>query len=77
MSFDYPWSMTMLDLIGRGLSKQEVFDLTVRQVMFLSKVNKRLKDFETLQEIQTMAAGGGRQMDEMAFTSLTNRLRYG
>ncbi len=67
----------MLDLVSRGFSKQEVFDLTVRQVIFLTKVNKRLKDLEMLQDIQTLAAGGGRQMDEMAFTKLTNKLRYG
>jgi hypothetical protein len=63
--------------VSRGFSKHEVFDLTVRQVLFLTTVNKRLRDFETLQQIQTLAAGNGRQMDEMAFTSMTNKLRYG
>lgn len=51
--------------------------MPIVQVMFLSKVNNRLKDIETLQQIQTTVASNGRQMEEMGYTSFTNRLRYG
>ena len=51
--------------------------MPIVQVMFLSKVNNRLKDIETLQSIQTSIASNGRQMEDMGFTGFTNRLRYG
>lgn len=63
--------------MSRGFSKQEVYDMPIVQVMFLSKVNNRLKDIETLQSIQTSIASNGRQMEDMGFTGFTNRLRYG
>lgn len=51
--------------------------MPIRQVMFLSKMNNRLKEIETLHAIQTFIAAQGRQMDDMAFSSFTNKLRYG
>ena len=69
--------MTVLSLIGRGFSLQEVYKLSVRQVMFFAKVNMRLKEIETIATIQTLIAANGRQMDEMGFSTFTNRLRYG
>ena len=67
----------LLTLVGRGLSLAEIYKLSVRQVMFLSKVNNRLKEIETISGMQTLIAANGRQMDEMGFTTFTNRLRYG
>lgn len=67
----------LLTLVGRGFSLAEIYKLSVRKVMFLSKVNNRLKEIETISEMQTMIAANGRQMDEMGFTNFTNRLRYG
>lgn len=51
--------------------------MSVKQVIFLSKVNNRLKEIETLTDMQGWIASNGRQMEEMGFTSFTNRLRYG
>lgn len=67
----------LLTLVGRGLSLAEIYKLSVRQVMFLSRVNNRLKEIETISGMQTLIAANGRQMDEMGFTTFTNRLRYG
>ena len=51
--------------------------MTVRQVMFLTKVNNRLHEIEQLQDIYTLIAAGGRQLEELSFTSMVNRLKYG
>jgi len=59
------------------MSLSEIYKLGVRQVMFLSKVNNRLKEIETIQQMQTFIAANGRQMDEMGYTNFVNRLRYG
>jgi hypothetical protein len=67
----------LLTLVDRGLSLTEIYKLSIRQVMFLSRVNNRLKEIDTISEMQTLIAANGRQMGEMDFTSFTNRLRYG
>jgi len=67
----------LLTLVGRGLSLTEIYKLSVRQVMFLSRVNNRLKEIDTISSMQTSIAANGRQMDEMGFSTFTNRLRYG
>jgi hypothetical protein len=67
----------LLSLVGRGLSITEVYRMSVKQVIFLSKVNNRLRDLEMLTEMQGWIASNGRQMEDMGYTSFTNRLRYG
>lgn len=51
--------------------------MSVRQVMFFAKVNNRLKEIETIGEMQTLIASNGRQMDDMGYSNFSNRLRYG
>lgn len=67
----------LLSLVDRGFSLKEVYSLSVKQVIFLHKVNSRYRDIKTLQEIQTGIAASGRQMDDLGFASFTNKLRYG
>jgi len=69
--------MTVLSLVGRGFSMSEVYSLSVRQVLFLSKVNNRLKEIESIGTLQTLIASNNRQMDDMGFSNFTNQLRYG
>lgn len=45
--------------------------------MFFAKVNNRLEEIEQLGSIYTMIAAGGRQLEELAFVSMLNSLKYG
>jgi hypothetical protein len=66
-----------MELISRGFTKADIFGLSVQQVMFLAKVNNRLKELDTMSQIQTIVAANNRQMDDLAFSSFTNKLKYG
>lgn len=67
----------LLDLIGRGFSISEIYAMNIRMVMFLAVVNGRLKQFDTLQSIQSSIAANNRQLDDLGFSSLMNKLKFG
>ena len=56
---------------------ETIYQMSVRKVMFLARVNGRLKEIEALVDMQSQIASNGRQMDEMGFSTFTNKLRYG
>ena len=63
--------------MSRGFSQEEVYRMTIRQVMFLSEVNVRLMELEKLEQIYTLIAATNRGIDDMSFNSMINQLKYG
>lgn len=63
--------------MSRGFSKTEVYEMSVRQFMFLAKVSNRLEQLEQLQTIYTLVSAGGRHLEEHSFSAMVNGLKYG
>lgn len=67
--------MNLVLLVARGFSKEEVYNMTIKQVYLISEVATRMWKFERLAKITDLqCATPG--VDEIHFSKHINSLRY-
>lgn len=67
--------MNLLFLVARGFTQSEVYAMTLRQTILLSKAGNKLLKFERLALIKDRQVSG-QGIDEMDFNRHINSLKY-
>ena len=73
---EHPWTLTVMDLVERGFSVQDVYGMTIRQVMLFQKVGRQYENFKRLSQISDNRVAAGLVEQHDAHKHL-NQLRYG